>query len=81
MSVETLDIFECNSHVDEKKAKITLGVWIVNGLKKGLVVLHGWNERQRSLHQLAQLDDRMLKDIGISRADVEGELEKSLWVK
>ena len=30
-------------------------------------------------HQLRALDDRMLKDIGLSRADAEREGAKSFW--
>ncbi len=36
-------------------------------------------ERRRQRHALARLDDRMLRDIGLTSADVEGELSKPLW--
>ena len=36
-------------------------------------------ERGRQRRALAKLDDRMLSDIGISRCDVERELEKAPW--
>lgn len=36
-------------------------------------------ERRRQRRQLAGLDDRTLLDIGVSRADVEGELDKPWW--
>jgi uncharacterized protein YjiS (DUF1127 family) len=38
-----------------------------------------WLERVRQRRQLAQLSDHMLKDIGLSRADVEVELSKPFW--
>ncbi|WP_152224475.1 DUF1127 domain-containing protein [Pseudomonas sp. SCB32] len=42
-------------------------------------VLH-WHElaRQRSL--LASMSDEALKDIGLSRADIQEEIERPFWV-
>lgn len=39
----------------------------------------GWYDRQRERRQLAGLDERMLKDIGISRDLVEAETRKPFW--
>ncbi|HYD70688.1 DUF1127 domain-containing protein [Azospirillum sp.] len=38
-----------------------------------------WHQRMVTRHELAQLDERMLRDIGISRLDVEGEVSKPFW--
>lgn len=38
-----------------------------------------WWERSAQRRELAQLDDRMLRDIGISRADAYGESRKWFW--
>lgn len=38
-----------------------------------------WHERSIQRRALARLDDRMLRDIGISRSDVEQEVEKPFW--
>lgn len=38
-------------------------------------VMQSWATRQ----DLCQLDDRMLKDLGISRAQAEFEASRSLW--
>jgi uncharacterized protein YjiS (DUF1127 family) len=38
-----------------------------------------WSERVRQRRQLQQLGDHMLKDIGLSRADVEAEVSKPFW--
>lgn len=38
-----------------------------------------WNRRARERHLLAALDEARLKDIGISRADVEREAAKPFW--
>jgi uncharacterized protein YjiS (DUF1127 family) len=38
-----------------------------------------WSERARQRRTLAALDERMLKDIGLTRADVATESEKPFW--
>jgi uncharacterized protein YjiS (DUF1127 family) len=38
-----------------------------------------WWERSRQRHHLADLDDHLLRDIGLSRADVELEYHKPFW--
>jgi uncharacterized protein YjiS (DUF1127 family) len=35
--------------------------------------------RQRQRYDLATLDDRMLRDMGISRLDVDREANKPFW--
>lgn len=35
--------------------------------------------KQRSRHQLAQLDNRLLRDIGIDRASAAEEARRSMW--
>jgi uncharacterized protein YjiS (DUF1127 family) len=38
-----------------------------------------WQERARQRHHLRELDDRMLRDLGLSRADIEREATKPFW--
>jgi uncharacterized protein YjiS (DUF1127 family) len=38
-----------------------------------------WRERARQRAQLADLDDHMLSDIGITRVDQRRECEKPFW--
>lgn len=38
-----------------------------------------WQERAEQRHQLARLDDRMLRDIGVTRVEVARELAKPFW--
>jgi uncharacterized protein YjiS (DUF1127 family) len=38
-----------------------------------------WLERVHQRRHLAQLSDHMLKDIGLTRGDVEAELAKPFW--
>lgn len=38
-----------------------------------------WQERSTQRHRLMGLDDRMLRDIGVSRSDVAHEYYKRPW--
>lgn len=38
-----------------------------------------WQERATQRHALATLDDRILKDVGLGRADVAIEVSKPFW--
>lgn len=38
-----------------------------------------WQQRLRSRRALASLDDRLLKDVGLNRADVWRECSKPFW--
>ena len=38
-----------------------------------------WLQHSRERRQLATLSDNMLKDIGVSRADVDGETSRRFW--
>lgn len=42
-------------------------------------LLLGWIDRARERRALAGLDDRMLADIGASRAQAEAEADKPFW--
>jgi uncharacterized protein YjiS (DUF1127 family) len=41
--------------------------------------LRGWMQRMRSRETLAGLDERMLKDIGMTRAEITWETDKPFW--
>ncbi len=41
--------------------------------------LFTWRKRASQRRQLASLEDRLLKDMGISRADAEREASKPFW--
>ena len=38
-----------------------------------------WRDRARSRHLLLQFDDRMLRDVGLNRSDVDRECTKHFW--
>lgn len=44
-----------------------------------LETLECWHQRTRQRTALAELDDRLLKDIGLTRADVAREIRKPFW--
>ena len=50
-----------------------------SAMRRVWAVLAYWLDRSRQRHRLLSLDDRMLSDIGISRADAEWEYRKWFW--
>lgn len=42
-------------------------------------VLNDWHRRHKTRIQLASMDDRMLRDIGVSRYDANKEAQKRFW--
>ena len=57
--------------------------WLAGGptrfAARALATLLTWQERAAQRHALRRLDDRMLADIALSRADVEREASKPFW--
>jgi uncharacterized protein YjiS (DUF1127 family) len=47
--------------------------------QRALRVLSVWRRRAASRRALAELDDYLLHDIGLTRADAEQELTKPFW--
>ncbi|MBX6369133.1 MAG: DUF1127 domain-containing protein [Rhodospirillales bacterium] len=46
---------------------------------RAVATLLRWHERSRQRAMLARLDEHLLRDIGLSRAEVEEELRKPFW--
>ncbi len=55
------------------------GEILLDAVTRALRTLLTWQERDRQRRALAQLDARMLKDVGLSRAEVAMELRKPFW--
>ncbi len=53
--------------------------FLVPGAERAFGVLLQWQERSTQRHQLAALEEHYLKDLGLSRADVERETRKPFW--
>ena len=51
----------------------------IPALRAGLSLIAQWIERSRQRQALAGLEDCMLRDIGITRADAARECEKPFW--
>jgi uncharacterized protein YjiS (DUF1127 family) len=52
--------------------------WL-NALKRATKLFLSWHERARQRHHLEYLSDHMLRDIGLTRADVLAEITKPFW--
>ena len=50
-------------------------------LSRIFAALQEWRRRCRDRAELARFDERMLSDIGITRADVWREINKPFWRK
>ncbi len=48
-------------------------------LGRAVEVLATWRERHRQRAQLLQLDDHLLRDIGLNRGEAEAEWHKGFW--
>jgi len=46
---------------------------------RGVELMLLWAERKSQRYRLAELNDQMLRDIGLSRADVMAEATKPFW--
>jgi uncharacterized protein YjiS (DUF1127 family) len=53
--------------------------WVWQLAFAALVTLERWQARTAERRLLAGMSDYHLKDIGLSRADVEGETAKHFW--
>lgn len=61
-------------HAGSAGRVVTAGVFV----RLADLVLN-WAERVRQRRHLAELDDRLLRDIGVSRAEVEAEISRPFW--
>jgi uncharacterized protein YjiS (DUF1127 family) len=52
-------------------------------LQEGLInlfdLMQNWSDRHRTRGHLYQMPDYMLRDIGVSRSEVESEFTKPFW--
>ncbi len=65
-------------HTAAPRAWVPTG-FLANIASRAFAVLYEWQQRASSRHHLMALDDRMLKDIGLSGAEAEREGRKLFW--
>jgi uncharacterized protein YjiS (DUF1127 family) len=53
--------------------------WLTSRVGRAVDLVLTWHERTRQRRQLRTLSNHMLRDIGLSRADLEGEAGKPFW--
>ena len=56
-----------------------IGFGAAAGMKLVFATLCIWQERALMRHRMAALDDRMLDDMGLTRAAVDAEAAKPFW--
>ena len=52
---------------------------VAESLRRWVGLVRRWRERSRQRQQLARLDRRMLRDIGITPDEAERECNKPFW--
>ena len=62
-----------------KVRRRALRLTVRQALSRIFATLRKWRRRSRERAELARLDDRMLRDIGITRGDVWDEINKPFW--
>lgn len=63
------------TRIPRRRYGTVVGDWVLAILDR----LALWQERAAGRHQLAQMSDRDLKDMGISRAEANLEARKPFW--
>lgn len=58
---------------------IVLAQWIIGNAVRGVQAVLAWQDRIRDRNRLASMDERLLSDIGLSRADIDREISKPFW--
>ena len=65
---------------DPVRARLTRRGWSLgSAVLRAVECLLTWQERSRQRHQLQCLSDHMLRDIGLTRADILAESTRPFW--
>lgn len=74
----TIHLDPCQDCLDERPRRAALAA-LSDATDWVFAAVHEWRRRSRERAQLAALDDRMLRDIGLSHADREFLANKPFW--
>lgn len=66
-------------HSDSRPPSLGLGRGLFSALFSAFDTLLTWQERASQRAALDSLDDRMLKDIGLSRSMIAAEVGRPFW--
>ena len=64
-----------------RRAAIDMDRLVGGPLQRFAILISRWQERRAELRSLQRLDDHMLKDIGVSRCDVDREVRTRWFAK
>lgn len=67
------------SMIDRASRDVGFEPVVYGWLRRAIEGIERALERRRERRHLAELDDRMLHDIGVSRADVDREVNTPMW--
>jgi uncharacterized protein YjiS (DUF1127 family) len=71
----------CPGRTPEKTQRQAFRHWLSGFLRGVRATLREWRQRRIGRLELARFDERMLRDIGITRLDAEYEINKPFWRK
>ena len=74
-------IYRTHGHETPRFGAMIASLWaaIERRLVAFFETLAAWQDRAAQRHHLSQLDERVLRDVGLRRANVRRELEKPFW--
>ena len=71
--------FRCPDQIPQE-TRVQVAPRRLGGFLSGArVALREWRRRRNGRLELARLDERMLRDIGLTRVDAEYEINKPFW--
>ena len=80
MSTAELRSFRARARQDRVSALLARRGWSWSGgVRRAAECLLSWQERARQRHQLQCLSDHVLRDIGLTRADILAESTRPFW--
>ena len=75
----TIKVYQFLEGFDTSRAGYKFITKVVSIPKAIYSIIVLWNQRSTDRRQLANLNDRMLQDIGITRSEVDCEIKKYIW--